>query len=376
MINNSHTIKEKDFKNHGNESHVTPLVRTHDLAIGYRRKKQHKIVARHIDIALHPGELVCLLGPNGSGKSTLMRTLAGIQPSLSGEVHLKNHPIKAYNQKRLSKELSLVLTERQQTGNLSVYSILTLGRYPYLNWLGQLQEKDKNIIKWAIRETGIAPFINSHIDKLSDGEKQKVMIARALIQETPVIILDEPTAHLDLPNRIGIIRLLKKMARDTGKAILLSTHELDLALQAADAIWLIMPDQSLTTGVPEDLVLNGTFASAFRKEGLQFDDQTGSFKFHEWDGKKTVALHGGKATRIWTVRALEREGYAIASKGDFNIVIRENGADTIWHIEYEDRAYEFSLLEHVIQFLRHPEHREIAENNSIYSTKTLAWEKI
>ena len=187
---NSDNRKEKDFKNHGKQSPAEPLIRTQDLSIGYRRKKQHKVIGRHIDLALHPGELVCLLGPNGSGKSTLMRTLAGIQPSLDGQVFLKNHPVTAYSKKKLAKEMSLVLTERKHTGNLSVYSILTLGRYPYLNWFGQLQEKDKNIIKWAIRETGIAPFINSHIDKLSDGEKQKVMIARALIQETPVIILD------------------------------------------------------------------------------------------------------------------------------------------------------------------------------------------
>ncbi len=373
---NSDNRKEKDFKNHGKQSPAEPLIRTQDLSIGYRRKKQHKVIGRHIDLALHPGELVCLLGPNGSGKSTLMRTLAGIQPSLDGQVFLKNHPVTGYSKKKLAKEMSLVLTERKHTGNLSVYSILTLGRYPYLNWFGQLQEKDKSIIKWAIRETGIAPFINSHIDKLSDGEKQKVMVARALIQETPVIILDEPTAHLDLPNRIGIMRLLKKMAKDTGKAILLSTHELDLALQAADVIWLMMPDQSLVTGVPEDLVINGTFATAFQKEGLKFDGQSGTFKFHEWDGKKTVTLEGGQTTRTWTARALEREGYAVAPGGDLHIMIHENKTHTRWQIEYGGERHEFALLEHVIKFLRQKDHGKLTTSNKTNSTKTLAWEKI
>lgn len=372
---NSHNIKGKDLENHGKENPAQPLIHTQDLSIGYRRKKQHKVIAQHIDLALHPGELVCLLGPNGSGKSTLMRTLAGIQPPLCGEVYLRNHHIKTYSKKKLSKEMSLVLTERKHTGNLSVYSILTLGRYPYLNWFGQLQEEDKNIIKWAIRETGIAPFINNHIDKLSDGEKQKVMIARALIQETPVIILDEPTAHLDLPNRIGIMRLLKKMAKDTGKAILLSTHELDLALQAADVIWLMMPDQSLVTGIPEDLVINGTFASAFQKEGLQFDGQSGTFKFHEWDGKKTVTLKGGQATRTWTARALEREGYVVAPTGDVHIIIHENETHTQWQIEYGGETHEFSLLEYVIKFLRQQDNSKFTTSNRTNSKK-LAWEKI
>ena len=359
------TIKKPKIYHH--ETPADPVIHTRNLTIGYQLKRKNKAVAKNMDLALCPGELVCLLGPNGSGKSTLMRTLAGIQPALSGEIYLRDQPLNTCSKKRLSREMSLVLTEKQRAGNLSVYSILTLGRYPYLNWFGQLRNEDKEIIKWAIKKTGIAPLINNHIDKLSDGEKQKVMIARALVQETPLIILDEPTAHLDLLNRIEIMRLLKNMARDTGKAILLSTHELDLALQAADIIWLMMPDQSLKSGGPEDLILNGTFESAFKKRGFRFDSQSGTFKFNPWDGKKTIALEGGQVTHVWTRRALEREGYGIVPGGNLKVSICENEGQTQWQVECGPEAYEFSLLEQVIKFLRCHDHAKRNENGRINS---------
>ena len=342
----------KEIKAHTSKVSQGTVIHTQDLTIGYQKNKTSKVISRDLNLVLHPGELVCLLGPNGVGKSTLMRTLASIQPPLSGKIYLHDRLLNTYTKRNLAEEMSLVLTEKLQVGNLNVYNILTLGRYPYLNWFGQLREKDKEIIRWAIRQTGIASFLNRHINELSDGEKQKVMIARALVQETPLIILDEPTAHLDLPNRIEIMRLLKRMAEETNKAILLSTHELDLALQAADAVWLMMPNQTIAMGAPEDLVIDGAFQSAFQKPGVTFDLQSGTFKFSKWDGRKVIALEGEQLAHLWTSRALERIGYRIDPKADLKISIYQTNSLFHWHLVQGEQVYKFSRIEQLIKFLK------------------------
>jgi iron complex transport system ATP-binding protein len=327
------------------------VITTRGLTIGYKQRNNVKVICGHLNLTLNPGQLVCLLGPNGAGKSTLMRTLAGLQPALSGEVFLKGKSINHYHKKSLSKQMSLVLTEKLQADNLSVYSIITLGRYPYLNWFGQLREQDKKVIRNAIRLTGVAPFLQKQSNQLSDGEKQKVMITRALVQDTPLIILDEPTAHLDLPNRVKILRLLRNMARSTGKAILLSTHELDLALQAADLIWLMMPDKTIVSGAPEDLILQGTFESAFQKAGLEFDRYAGTFKLHQSEHDKQIALSGGQFHNYWTKRALQRAGYLVNQDAPLKCTIEETKHAVKWKLYRDDIAEEFTNIENLIKKL-------------------------
>lgn len=308
------------------------LLQTHNLSIGYKTgSKSIKKIAGPLNLEMHKGQLICLLGPNGSGKSTLIRTLAGLQPVLSGSVAIENYNIAKLKPIDIAKKLSMVLTDRVQSGNLNVYSVIALGRFPYTNWLGSLSQTDKDIIKWAIKLTETEAFVDRRLHLLSDGESQKVMLARALAQDTPIIILDEPTAHLDLPNRISLMRLLHQLARSTNKAIMLSTHDLDLALQTADQVWLLKTDGDLVKGVPEDMVLDGTFEAAFHKEGFLFDKASGTFIIHQGGGK-TVKLTGNGATLFWTKRALLREGYSVNMNetADNHIKIVEERNTTKW----------------------------------------------
>src|SRR5699024_2489758 len=259
------------------------IISTEELEIGFPargRRRRAKTVAAGIDVSLHGGEVVCLLGPNGSGKSTLIRTLAGLHAPLNGAVKLSGQKMNLLSNKQVSREVSTVLTDRLTIGYLRVQALVSFGRSPYTGWFGSLDKEDKQKVAWAIESTGIVPLMDRDVLHLSDGERQKVMIARALAQDTPAMLLDEPTAHLDLPNRVTIIRLLRKLSHNTNKAVLFSTHELDLALKAADALWLINREGKVITGTPEDLVLDGTFESVFEQDSFEFDRSTGSFKLH------------------------------------------------------------------------------------------------
>lgn len=289
-------------------SEQTPSLTTRNLEIGYKSGRSNRTIAENLNLALRAGEMVCLLGPNGAGKSTLMRTLAGLQPPLSGEIAIEDQLLHKLTPAELAEKLSLVLTERIEVSNLTVNEVVTLGRTPYTGWLGHLSAVDEAQINWAIAVTEIPDFKQKRMHQLSDGERQKVMLARALAQDTDIILLDEPTAHLDLPSRVEIIQLLHSLARQTGKAILLSTHELDLALQAADQLWLMKKNGELITGLPEDLVLNGSFESAFSQKGFHFDRTSGSFTIHREHADKNIALSGDQSAIFWTKRALWREG--------------------------------------------------------------------
>lgn len=280
------------------------------LSIGYQLSPlEKKVVASGINLTLPKGELVCLLGPNGAGKSTLMRTLSGMQKPLHGSVVLDDVNIHQIPARSLAKKLSVVLTERVEGGLLTAYEVVSLGRYPYTNWSGTLTEHDHAIVAESIKQVGAEELATRTLMELSDGERQKIMMARALAQEPQVMILDEVTAFLDLPRRVEFMRLLRKMAHETNRAVLLSTHDLDLALRSADKIWLLPKGGTLVEGAPEDLVLNGSFQQAFASEGIQFDSATGSFNIHTSITPR-VYLTGNSEARIWTQRSLERIGLA------------------------------------------------------------------
>ena len=311
----------------------TPLLTARNLTIGYKTgKRESRIVSEFLNLDLWSGQLVCLLGPNGAGKSTLMRTLSGLQPTLSGEITIDNQPLTDLKPVDLAQKLSLVLTERIDAGNLTVRELVALGRTPYTGWLGSLSEIDKKKIDWSMDATDTKSYAERRMNELSDGERQKVMLARALAQDTKLILLDEPTAHLDLPNRVEMMRLLHNLARQTNKAILLSTHELDLALQAADKLWLMHPDGKLVSGVPEDLVLNGSFEAAFIKNGFHFDRNTGTFTIHKEASSTPIYLHGKSNLIFWTKRALQREDFVVSDDPNLphkiEIIEREN--NPVW----------------------------------------------
>lgn len=295
------------------------VLQTQQLTIGYPKHT----VSQNIDVQLFAGEFVCLIGPNGAGKTTLMRTLAGMLSPLAGQVQLLGDDVRKLDSRVLAQRLSVVLTDRIDVGLLSGYALVALGRHPYTDWTGQLSPQDESVVRWAVDAVSASEIAARPVNELSDGERQKLMIARALAQQPAVMILDEPTAYLDLPRRVEILQLLRKIARETERAILLSTHDLDLALRNADRIWLMPKNDSLTVGAPEDLVLNGAFEGAFQSEGVQFDKRTGSFTA-TIDTQKMIALQGDGVRHIWTQRALERIGYKIAETADLRVIVNQD----------------------------------------------------
>ena len=232
-------------------------ISTNNLTIGYGQT----VVQSNLTFSLQAGEMVCMLGPNGCGKSTLLRTLAGLQPALSGEyTHCD------------AKSIALVLTERLSMDNTTVHDVVALGRYPYSSFLDGLKAEDETIITEALRAVGFpitdnrSPITATMFNAHSDGEKQRILIAKALAQQTPIILLDEPTAHLDLPHRILILRLLRKIAHEQGKTVLISTHELDLALALSDRILLMTPGKGIQLDTAEALKKADAFTSAFNMD--------------------------------------------------------------------------------------------------------------
>lgn len=241
----------------------TIILSLSNVSIGYNERHCVKVVANNVNLFTKKGEFVCLLGPNGCGKSTLLRTIAGMQSPLSGEILIENTSIQNISLEELSKRMSIVLTDSISIPNMSVYDIVSLGRYPYTNWYGKTTIKDEQIILQSIELVGMNNYTHKEFIRLSDGEKQRIMIAKSLAQDTPIILLDEPTAHLDIPNRIAIMKLLQKLAKETSKTIILSTHELNLALKFSDTIWLMQKHKPIICDTPDALITSKTIESAF-----------------------------------------------------------------------------------------------------------------
>ncbi len=309
------------------------ILTTNNLTTGYTIRNQQKQISKGLNLQMLSGELVALIGVNGAGKSTLLRTLSGLQAPIDGNVFIQNKDISVISRKERAKLLSLVLTNKINIANLKVSDLVAVGRYPYTGALGILSEKDKIAIDNALESCGVQDFSERLFSELSDGEQQRVMLARALAQDTPLMMLDEPTAHLDLPNRVALMKMLLELSKSTHKAILLSTHELDLALQWCDTIWLMSGDGSIKIGTPEDLVLSGAFSSVFENQAFYFDIPTGIFKMHR-NTIATIKLTGERNTLEWTKRALERKGYAIADDAAIAVVAESPNS---WQIIYEDK---------------------------------------
>jgi iron complex transport system ATP-binding protein len=309
------------------------LLSARNLTVGYADGLKKNTLFDNLDIHLKAGELVCLMGPNGVGKSTLIKTLAGLHAPLT--------PPAGRASTIDPKKISVVLTDRISAVNMTVHELVTYGRYPYLDWNIKLNDQDVERIEQAIGLTHIQSLADKKLYELSDGQLQMAMIARALTQDTPIILLDEPTAHLDLNNRVEIMNLLRKLSRSEGKAILVATHELDLALQTADLVWLASRDKKILTGLPEDLVLDGSFDSLFQFKG--FDLKTGKVS-HETHRNISVGLIGQGHEYLWTRNALERSGYAVESHADQVITIDEQEGKTIWVFNGQAFRSLFDLL--------------------------------
>jgi len=333
-------------------------IRLTGLSIGYRGKHSVKCVADDISQAIHSGELTCLLGENGAGKSTLLRTLSGFLSPLAGEISILGRPLSSYKERELATVIGVVLTEKNNLQNMTVRELVGMGRSPYTGFWGRLSADDRRKVDDALSLVGIAALSDRMVQTLSDGERQKVMIAKALAQETPIIFLDEPTAFLDYPSKVEILHLLHRLSREMHKTIFLSTHDLELALQIADRLWLMprRPDpekrgsaggsaggsvggsaggsvggsaggsadgsaggqevghgggrnggRSVTVGTPEDLSLDGTLDMFFRRKGVAFEKQTGLYRI-EPEYRAEVRLTGDPVACEMVRKALRRNG--------------------------------------------------------------------
>ena len=246
------------------------------ISIGYTSKKAKNIIASNIDLSLEKGKLIALIGANGIGKSTLLRTITGIQKTISGTVLLNEKDIHKLDAVTLAQNLSFVLTEKLPPSNLTVWELIALGRQPYTNWIGKLTDYDIAKVNESIELTQISHFTSKRHYEISDGQLQIVLIARALAQDTPLIILDEPTTHLDLLHKVVLFKLLKKLTQETGKCILFSTHDIDMAIQLSDEM-IIMTPENVIQDQPCNLILKGSFNDLFQDEHIVFDSKKGKF---------------------------------------------------------------------------------------------------
>ena len=252
---------------------MTTAINLDHLTTGYRHRRGVKTVSCDITASLSSGTLTCLLGPNGAGKSTLLRTLIGFTPVIAGSVSILGKEISLYTPSELSKAVSVVLTERVMLSDMSVEELVGMGRAPYTGFWGRLSDNDMNIVSTALAAVGAEAMAQRPISTLSDGERQKVMIAKALAQQTPVILLDEPTAFLDYPSKVEIMRLLQSLAHREGKTIFLSTHDVELALRIADTLWLIDRKRGVATGTPGSLSQDGTIGAYFERPGIKYNPE-------------------------------------------------------------------------------------------------------
>ena len=252
------------------------ILQASQISIGYSHKKEKIVVASDISISLKKGKLIALIGANGIGKSTLLRTITGIQKPISGTVFLNGKNIHELDFLSLAQNLSVVLTEKLPPSNLTVWELIALGRQPYTNWIGKLTDNDIAKIEEAIELTQIGHLVSKKHYEISDGQLQIVLIARALAQDTPLIILDEPTTHLDLLHKVVLFKLLKKLTQETGKCILFSTHDIDMAIQLSDEM-IIMTPENTVQDQPCNLIMKGSFDTLFKDEHIVFDSEKGKF---------------------------------------------------------------------------------------------------
>lgn len=326
------------------------LMHTESLSIGYPDKKGPKTLLSQLNLQLKEGDFIALIGPNGSGKSTLIRSLAGLQPLIEGKVFLKDENIASLSAARLSQQIAFVGTEWIQVNNLRVIDLVSLGRFPYTGFLGKLSQEDKRICEEAIQLTGLEDLSQRLFDELSDGEKQRAMIARALAQQTAIIFLDEPIAFLDISHKFEIIRILANLSSNHGKCILFSIHDIHIAMREAGTLWLIQEDQILA-GSPEDCMLNGSLKEVVGGNVLEINALSGEF-YLPVQAKKYVMLEGSGPRADWTIRALERIQVGISQNSE-ETSLRLQVNEKEWEVFQQQQClYQCSSLGELTSFLK------------------------
>jgi iron complex transport system ATP-binding protein len=318
------------------------IIKINDLYIGYRKGRTDFSLLEGINLNIHKGQLVAILGRNGTGKSTLLRTMCGLQRPLSGNIIIQGTPINSLSIAIRANKVSFVSTEPVHVGHMRINDLVALGRTPYTGWFGKLTSGDRMIISDAIAATGLSEKQDAFIDEISDGERQRAMIARALSQDTDIIFLDEPTAFLDVINRYDIFHLLHKLTRQKDKTIIFSTHDLQIALSESDRI-LLLENKSLIHGAPEDLLLSDELMVLFDREHLEFNRENASLSLKK-ELTDEIRIEGVESqTLSFTIKALERLGFKVSKeKGNLPVIIvRQTKENNSWILQKKSGTFEF-----------------------------------
>jgi iron complex transport system ATP-binding protein len=318
------------------------ILKIDDLKIGYRSGGDEKIVLHELKATAFRGELIAIIGKNGAGKSTLLRTITGLQTSLGGKISFEGRNMRDYSRMELAQKVGYISTESIRANNMSVYDLVALGRYPYTDWTGRINRENHMIIMDAIENTGMMQFCSRYIVELSDGERQRAMIARILAQDTGLMVMDEPTAFLDIGSKYEILHLMHNLSERAGKTIIFSTHDLDMALSQADKIWLLT-GKILKEGAPEDLMIQGDFDHIFDSTAVRYNSDHGTFTFRS-DEKGRIFIDGEGILRHWTEKAVNRAGFAVSVEKTDPSVIIPSGENKNWRLLKHGSVSEFRSI--------------------------------
>ncbi len=327
------------------------------LEIGYGSGRNMKVLLPSLSASAKKGELIAVIGRNGIGKSTLLRTLAGVQESLGGRLYYSGHDIREFSKPELARKVGYISTEIIKVSNMRVYDLVALGRFPHTNWIGRIEIHDQNIIQDALEKTSMNPLSRRFVAELSDGERQKAMIARLLAQNTGIMVMDEPTAFLDVASKYEILHLMHWLSDKEKKTIIFSTHDLQMAVSQSDKIWLMLDDE-LLEGAPEDLMISGAFSRLFDSSAVIFNSQEGTFSFRS-EAKGNIYIEGTGTNRLWTEKAVRRAGIDISDERTLPFISIPTSDNPNWRLSSHAGKDEFPNLYKLITCLKEEMFRSI-----------------
>lgn len=320
------------------------------LEIGFFSGKTKRVIHPPIKAKARKGELIAVIGKNGIGKSTLLRTIAGLQPAIEGDIFISGKEIKEYSRREISENVGFVSTEIIKVSNMTVYDLVSLGRFPHTNWFGKIDTLNHNAVIDSVVKAGLADLKNNFITDLSDGERQRAMIAMVLAQDAILMILDEPTAFLDIRSRFEIMHLLRDLTRKRGKTVVFSTHDFNAAISQADKIWL-MQKESFIEGAPEDIILSGAFNTLFDETFVRFNIHDGNFNMqNEVHGR--ISVKGEGDVRNWTKKAVIRSGYAVGDSNANAEIITPDQSNRYWRLKADKVSVSFRSVYELAVWLR------------------------
>jgi iron complex transport system ATP-binding protein len=332
------------------EESIRNILSFRDLEIGFTSGKFRQVLLPPLNGSAAKGELIAVIGKNGIGKSTLLRTFAGLQDLITGKLTIDGKNIIDFSRLQLSAKIGYISTEIVKVSNMKVYDLVSLGRFPHTNWLGRIEVADHNMIMEAISKTGMTEFSYRPVTELSDGERQRAMIAMVLAQDAGIMIMDEPTAFLDISSKFEIIHLMNELTRNRNKTVIFSTHDLATAVSQADKIWLLK-EQGLTEGAPEDLMLEGSFETLFDSKKVDFNSNDGSFTIRN-EEKGRIIVRGDGIKKYWTEKALIRAGYGIVDSEPTVEVEVPSSSDLTWKCRMQGLSEEFDSVYGLVNWIR------------------------